>query len=395
MRFGRIVGLVLAGHLLLPMAAAAADDIAIGFAVAKSGPLEAYDTPAVIAAKIRVEEINAAGGLLGKQIRIVEADTRSDQAEGSKAALDLVDQGIEMMVVSCDYDLGAPAALVAESEGLNSFFLCAEDAKAGIQGVGPNSFTASVSSAVQGATIGEWAYTKKDVRTAYMLEDTMNEYTKSICTGFEWLFPQLEGASIVGKDTFVNDDPSIAGQISRIKALPDQPDAIVLCSQIPGAGAAVRQLRAAGIEAMLLNGSAVDGSYWLSAAPGLSNFYLPVQGSIYGDDPREAVEAFNAKFEKATGARPSSQYAYPGYILIDLWAKAVERAGTTEASAVTAALEGMTDEETAFGPRSFSSGLHIQNATLLQIMEIDNGQPHRIDEWKLSKEIPLDTLLGR
>lgn len=381
--------------LALTAPARAADDITVGFAIAKSGWMEAYDTPAATAAKIRIDEINAAGGLLGQQIKVVEADTRTDRAEAAKAGLDVLDQGAQMMVVSCDYDFGAPAALVAEGEGMNSFFLCAEDVKAGLQGVGPNSFSSSVLAPVQGATMAEWAYAKRDARTAFVLEDTFIEYNKGICTGFDWMFPQLDGAEILGRDTFKNDDASIASQITRIKSLEKAPDVIMLCSVMPGAAAAVRQIRAAGIEALILNGSAVDGSYWLDAVPGLSGFALPVQGSIYGDDPRPEVEAFNAAYEARAGARPASQYAYPGYVLIDLWAKAVERAGTVDGAAVTAELEKMQAEPTAFGPRSFSAELHHQNTALMQIVEITGGKPARVDEWQISQPVPLDVLLGK
>lgn len=381
--------------LLALSAPAQAEDITIGFAIAKSGWMEAYDTPAATAAKIRIDEINAAGGLLGRKIAVVEADTRTDRAGAAKAGLDLLDQGAQMMIVSCDYDFGAPAALVAEGEAMISFFLCAEDVKAGIQGVGPLSFSSSVLAPVQGATMAEWAHAKREARAAYVLEDTFIEYNKGICTGFEWMFPQLEGAAIVGRDSFKNDDASIAAQITRIKSLGDEPDVIMLCSVMPGAAAAVRQIRAAGIDSLILNGSAVDGSYWLDATPGLSDFVLPVQGSIHGDDPRAEVEAFNRAYEAKTGARPASQYAYPGYVLIDLWAKAVERAGTVEGAAVTAELEKMSDEPTAFGPRSFSSELHHQNTALMQIVEISDGKPARIDEWRISQPVPLDVLMGK
>jgi branched-chain amino acid transport system substrate-binding protein len=173
------------------------------------------------------------------------------------------------------------------------------------------------------------------------------------------------------------------------------PDVIMLCSVMPGAAAAVRQIRAAGIDSLILNGSAVDGSYWLDAAPDLSGFVVPVQASIYGDDPRPEVEAFNAAYEKATGARPASQYAYPGYVLIDLWAKAVERAGTVEGAAVTAELEKMKDEPTVFGPRSFSGELHHQNTALMQIIEITGGKPARVDEWRISEPVAMDVLIAK
>ena len=369
------------------------DRIVVGFATAETGFMQAYDKPAQDAAMIRIKEINAAGGLLGKQIEVVNADTKTDRAEGAKAGLSVIDQGADMVVVSCDYDFGAPAALAAESSGLISFFLCAESVKAGIQGVGPNSFSASVLAAVQGATMADWAYQEKGARSFYRLLDTWTEYNKGICDGFDWMLPQLADAKLVGEDTFLNEDASIAAQISRIKALPEEPDAIMLCSMMPGFVSAVKQIRAAGINSMILNGSGADGSYWMSAVPDLSNFYVPAQGSVYGDDPNPEVNAFNTKYEAATGAPPATQYTYPGYIMIDVWAKAVERAGTTETAAVVAELEKMKDEPTLFGPRTFTSDLHHQNKAEYRIIGTEKGKPAVIGSWTIAEPIPLDALM--
>lgn len=373
--------------------AASAQDIVVGFATAESGFMQAYDKPAQDAAMIRIDEINAAGGLLGRQIKVVTADTKTDRAEGARAGLEVLDQGAELVVVSCDYDFGAPAALAAESAGVISFFLCAESIKAGIQGVGPHSFSASVLAAVQGATMSEWAYNKKGARNFYRLLDTWTEYNKGICDGFDWMMPRLADAKLVGEDTFKNEDASIAAQITRIKSLPEEPDAIMLCTMMPGAVSAIKQIRAAGINSMILNGSGVDGSYWLSAVPDLSNFFVPVQGSIYGDDPNAEVNAFNTTYKEKTGGDPSSQYVYPGYVLIDVWAKAVERAGTTDADAVVAELEKMQDEPTLFGPRTFTSEIHHQNRGRYLIVETTAGTPAVVDEWTISEAIPVADLM--
>ncbi len=385
------------GALMLaaPMAMADDEKIVVGFATAQSGFMQAYDKPAEDAARIRIDEINTAGGLLGKQIEIVAADTKTDRAEGAKAGLDVIDKGADLVVVSCDYDFGAPAALAAEGAGKVSFFLCAESIKAGIQGVGPNSFSASVLAAVQGATMAEWAYTKKNARNFYRLLDTWTEYNKGICDGFDWMLPKLKDAKLVGEDTFKNDDASIAAQITRIKSLPQEPDAIMLCTMMPGGVSAVKQLRAAGIKSMILNGSGMSGSYWLSATPELTNFFVPDQGSVHGDDPNPKVNEFNATYKAATGSDPSSQYVYPGYVMIDVWAKAVERAGTTETAAVVAELEKMKDEPTLFGPRTFTSELHHQNKGRYLITEVDNGKAKVVDEWTISEAIPVDYLASK
>ena len=158
--------------------------------------MQAYDKPAQDAAMIRIDEINKAGGLLGKQIEVVTADTKTDRAEGAKAGLEVLDKGADLVIVSCDYDFGSPAALAAEGAGKVSFFLCAELIKAGIQGVGPHSFSASVLAAVQGATMAEWAYNKKNARNFYRLLDTWTEYNKGICDGFDWMMPRLKDAKL-------------------------------------------------------------------------------------------------------------------------------------------------------------------------------------------------------
>ncbi|MER9345639.1 ABC transporter substrate-binding protein [Mesorhizobium sp. M0227] len=391
----RIVATALASMSIAYPALADDKTIVIGFATAESGFMEAYDKPAQEAALIRIDEINAAGGLLGKQIKVVKADTKSDRAEGAKAGLSVLDQGADLVVVSCDYDFGSPAALAAEDAGRISFFLCAESVKAGIQGVGPHSFSASVLAAVQGATMAEWAFKKKGAKDFYRLLDTWTAYNKGICDGFDWMMPKLEaqGAKLVGEDTFKNEDASIAAQITRIKSLPKEPDAIMLCTMMPGAVSAIKQLRAAGINSMILNGSGVDGSYWLSAVPDLTNFYVPVQGSIYGDDPNPAVLKFNATYKQKTGADPSSQYVFPGYVMVDVWAKAVERAGTADADAVVAELEKMKNEPTLFGPRTFTPELHHQNQTRYLIVETKAGKPGVVGNWTISEPVPMEALL--
>jgi len=395
MRILKLLGILAGATGLLLTPARAANEIVVGFATAAYGFMQAYDKPAQDAALIRIDEINKAGGLLGKKIKAVFADTKTDQAEGAKAGLAVLDQGADLVIVSCDYDFGAPAALQAQAAGKVSFFLCAESIKAGIPGVGPFSFSASVLAAVQGATMAEWAYNKKEARNFYRLLDSWTVYNKGICDGFDWMLPRLKDAKLAGSDTFKNDDASIASQITRIKSLPKEPDAIMLCTMMPGAVSAIKQIRAAGIKSMILNGSGVDGSYWLNAVPDLSNFYVPVQGSVYGDDPNPKVNEFNKKYKDVTGGDPSSQYVYPGYVLIDVWAKAVERSKTTEAAGVVAELEKMNNEATLFGPRTFTQGIHHQNQGRYLIVDTEAGKPKVIDQWTISEKIPVDYLVSK
>ena len=362
-------------------AVAAPPDIVVGFAISKSGWMQAYSVPPEVAAKVKIDEINAAGGLLGRKLRTVEADVKTDQIQGTKAAQEVIAKGADIVIVDCDFDVGGPAALRAQAAGKLSFFLCAGDPKAGIDGIGKYSFSGGNAAPLGGIALATWAYEKKGYRKAYVLTDDTVAYSKSECGGFKYEWPRQDGAKIVGTDTFQNSDPSIAVQINRIKALSEKPDVLAMCTYTPGGASAVRQLRAAGIDIPIVSGLAMDGTYWLSAVPDLSNMCVSAYGSIYGDAPEAALASFVQKYRNSAGSLPATAYPLTGYALVELWTKAVQQAGTTDTKPVVAALEKMQDEPTILGPRSFSPELHIQSKARFAMICIEQGKAKFQGYW--------------
>jgi len=366
----------------------AKDGVTIGMAVAFSGWMEAYDGEATKMAQLWIEERNAKGGLLGKPISVISADTKTDRTEGARVGKDLVDQGANLLLVSADYDYGAPAALQAQRAGIISVFLGASDPKAGVVGVGPLSFTANNAGQLEGATVGDWGYEKKGFRKGYMLLDETIEYNKSVCAGYEWMLP-LKGGKIIGQDTFKGLDPTISSQITRLANAirSDGVDHIMLCSTNPGAASSLRQLRAAGINLPVVAATAMDGTYWLNSVPGLKDFYVPVQ-ALTENDPRDAVNAVTAAFTKKFGKPPTTQYAYPIYAYLDLWADAVVKVGTTEAAKVVAELNKLTAAPSVLGPRTFTPKLHVQTSMPMMIVGYADGKRALVETWQIKQEIP-------
>jgi len=391
------LGVVLAlGAGVLPaFQAQAADPIKIGFAVAESGWLSNYDLGPLRAAIAKIDEINAAGGLVGRQIEYTIADTKTEQERSASIGAEMVDSGVDMLVVSCDYDFGAPAALAANSAGIITISLCAGDPKIGVQGVGPYSFTGNSAAQSEGIAMAEYAQTKMGLKTAYILEDIIIEYNKSACAGFSYAWKQAGGEdSIVGEDTFRNEDPSIAAQITRIKALPTPPDAIYICSVTPGGASAVRQLRAAGIDAPILANTAMVDNYWLNAVPGLKDFYLPGFMSLYGDDPRPEMAEFLKKYEARWSEPPVSSYAVLGYSVIESWARGVEKAGSVDSDAVLAEMNKFTDEPFTAGLTTFTEEMHIQVNRPWLIMKVENDSFRAVEMFR-NTIIPDMALLFR
>ena len=206
----KVLSMVAAGALAISFAAsspAKADDdvVKFGFAASSSGWMKAYSGPSTEAALIAIDDWNAKGGLLGKQIVPVFADAKTDRVESKKAGISVLNDGAQAIAVDCDYDFGAPAALAAQNQKKISIFLCAESVLAGVQGIGKYSFSSSVLAAVQGATLAEWGYNKKGWKTGYILLDDVIEYNKGICYGFDWMWREKLGAELLGHDVFQNE----------------------------------------------------------------------------------------------------------------------------------------------------------------------------------------------
>ncbi|PBB86950.1 ABC transporter substrate-binding protein [Mesorhizobium sp. WSM3876] len=376
------LGALLAVALASSGVRAQADEpIKIGFAIAQSGWMANYDVGPFQAAVLKIEEINKAGGLLGRQIQYSVIDTKTDQTLAGTAGSQLLDWGADMLVVPTDYDYGAAAALAAQNAGKIAISPGAGDPKMGVQGVGPYVFTAHTAAQTQGIVMAEYAKKVMGLKTAYALEDVSIEYSKSGCAGYKagW---QNVGGTLVGSDTFKNDEPSIAAQITRLKSASPAPDVIFLCSYTPGGGSAVRQIRAAGIDTPIVSLTGMTDNYWLGAVPGLKDFYIPAIMSLYGDDPRPEIGKFLAAYKARWKEEPTSSFAVLGYSTIEQWAYAVEKAKTTDSQAVLAVMNQYKDQPFTVGLTSYTDQLHIQINRPQLIMKVENGSFHAVEMYR-------------
>jgi branched-chain amino acid transport system substrate-binding protein len=351
------------------------EPIVFGAAGALSGPFSAFDGPALDAAKLQIEQINADGGLLGRKLKYVEADTRSQPEQVQAAGVKVLDEGADVMLASCDFDLGAAAALEAQKKGILSMSTCAGSLNFGPKGIGDLAFTMGPAAATHAATMAEFAYNNLKARTAYILLDDTITYEKELCAAFKQRWSELAGAdSILGEDTFKQGDASIRGQISRIQRLSSPPDFIYQCSYLPGNAQALRQIRAAGIDIPVLAEQTFDGDSWKEAVPNVSNLYFPATASIYGDDPDPAVNKFFEDFQAKTGSPPPSSLALTGAAAVQAIAIAIDRAKSTDGAKLRDELLKFNNEKLLVGSTTFSPEFHLALAKDTRIMVVENGK---------------------
>jgi branched-chain amino acid transport system substrate-binding protein len=368
---------------------AASKPIIIGIATAQTGFIAAYDKPAVAGAMIAISDINKSGGVFGRQLKAVTADTKSDLNLGAQAGLSVISKGADVMLVTLDFNYGGPAARVAQSHGIVAMSIGASSPKFGVAGIGPLAYTIGSNGDVEAYAEAEWAYQKKHWRTAYLLLDDTTDANRTQCSSFSTRWKEL-GGSIVGQDTFKNTDPSVAPQITRIKGLAKAPDVIELCSYPPGGAVATQQIRQQGVTAPIIGNDAFDGDYWYKKTiPTLSNFYYNESSSIFGNDPDPKVNAFWKKFAKVTHAAPQVSFGAFGYTAVQALALAIKRAKTTKGTAVAAQLNKFKNEPLLLGT-TFTKTLHIDTHRAGRIMEIQNGKHTVAALAKVQKQPPLN-----
>jgi branched-chain amino acid transport system substrate-binding protein len=377
--FAGVVASALAGavHAANPATAPGAPLI-IGAAIAQSGPLAPYDDGPYKAMQMAIDDVNAHGGVLGRPLKLISVDTKSDISYGATAAQRVIDKGASLVVVTCDYDYGSAAANIANAKGLLAFSTCAGDPKFGPRGIGPYAYTMATSSPGEAVIMAEWAHAR-GYQSAYLLLETDTAFDASFAEAFRKRWIALAGAqSFYGQDTFAGEDPQIATQITRLQSLARKPDVIVVSAAPPAGVSAVRQLRAANITQPLLGSDSWDGDYWLAGVPNLSNMFFVTYGSISGTDPRPSLQSFFAAFTARYGKPPMQSNAVTGYSVIEAWSRAVARAGSADSDKVRAVLDTFKSEPLLVGPTSYTREVHINGSRNMVIMQISGGKQGQV-----------------
>jgi branched-chain amino acid transport system substrate-binding protein len=280
----------------------------------------------------------------------------------------VLSEGADFVVATCDYDTAAPAARVAQTKKIITIAFCASAPE--WNQIGPYAYSMSMGSITEAAVNGQFA-TKKGCTKGYLLTDTSSSYTQQIANNV----PKYFEGEIVGKDTFKNDDSSFASQVSRLQSASPKPECIFLSTFPPGGVTVVRALRAAGIDQMIMAPDGMDGDFWISAVPDLSDFYFSAYGSIFGDDPNPEVNELVAEIAKREKVeRISGSTAITGAAILDALKIAIEAAGSTDSDAVRAELDKFTDQDLLVGPTTFTPTSHLSLGRPMAVIGVDNGK---------------------
>ncbi|MCG8694007.1 MAG: transporter substrate-binding protein [Minwuiales bacterium] len=325
----------LAGTMMLPRAAWSADTIKLGSVLDTSGIFDAYGKPMDMAMRLAVEEINADGGLLGRQVEVVAYDTQSDMALYTQYGqqltrrdrVDVVHGGI----LSASRE--AIRQTMRKSKTLYFYNVLYEGGVCD-----RNIFINGVTPAQQVEVLVPYALEKAGGKKVYILAA---DYNYGQITA-RWIQKYVadNGGETVATDFFPLDVADFGSTIAKIQgAAPD----LVIAPLVGGAHLSFyRQWHASGMKNEIPIASTTFGG-------GNEHIVLTEEegnGIVYAcgyfmelDTP--ASKAYVARFAEKYGENHSYLTELPTatYEGMMLWAEAVRKAGTTDRMSVIEALE--------------------------------------------------------
>jgi branched-chain amino acid transport system substrate-binding protein len=350
-----------------------ASPITIGWAFDSKGAMAPFDGPALAAAQIRVKQLNAKGGVMGRPLQIKTCDTQGNKPAVAKAcALKLLSGGANIIFTTCDVEYAAPVVQEAINRGVLAVAPCI-----GTDQMGPKRFGAKGKLAFsfgnvaqdEGSAMAQYAW-GHGWKKAALATDGLLVYFKNVVQAFKARFTQL-GGKIVDQETYHSlGGNDVNNAISRLNSV----KADVVVTSTAGAFGALSTLisgmRSAGNNTPVLNSWAGDGNYWLPKSPQVTNYWFVTFASAFGDDPSPAVNKLAKQVHAATGG------FITGPAAIDGIAVAIRRAGgSTNGTTLAGIMEKFKGVPTLSGKVSFSAKLHTVFGRQYRVIRIQNNKP--------------------
>ncbi len=345
----------------------------IGAAIAKTGYMAPYDATFAAVEQL-IEETNARGGIDGRKVRVIQSDTRSDPQQAVLAVQEVIEDGADVLILSGEALNAAAASPLAEEHNLLNI------SNANEPGFGPpttgrlsfSSFPSILSEGSAGASF----LRDRGVRHPFLFRDTSLIYGRAHCSAFQQTWEKL-GGTIAGSADFENSDESVASQVSELRST--DADAVVMCSYPPGGAAAIKQIRAAGIDVPILGPGGFDGTFWLKGIPDTKDIYATSNGSAY-DPPDEATAKLFESLERNGVDTDVSSALLGAYAGGQLMLGVIEETGSVDGDVLADALEAKP-HETIIGRLRYTRDNH-HTTRIWPIYSYSSGKPKLVAKVK-------------
>jgi branched-chain amino acid transport system substrate-binding protein len=312
-----------------------AEPIKVGSVMPMTGAIATFGQSSYEGIQLAFEEINAAGGVLGRQLELFNEDNQSKAEETPTVVTKLIDQvGVVAIIGSVASSHSLAGAPIAQAAGIPMISPTSTNPR--VTEVGDFIFRACFIDPFQGQVMAKFATEDLGAKTAALMVDVGSDYAKGLAEFFKTSFTAA-GGTIVATENFTAEDKDFSAILTRIKAA--NPDVVFVPSYYDTVGPILKQAQAAGITATFLGGDGWDSPKLFELAGDAANgHFFSNHYSPEADTPevKKFLEAYQAKYNKVPDALAALAYD-AAYIL----AESIRAAGSTEGAAIRDAMQAL------------------------------------------------------
>ncbi|PKN92723.1 MAG: branched-chain amino acid ABC transporter substrate-binding protein [Chloroflexi bacterium HGW-Chloroflexi-6] len=365
--------LVIASMLLAacgPSGAAGGDTIKVAILAPLSGPVPTFGVSTRDGILLAIEEWNAKGGVLGKQIEAIVADSQCTADPAVNAANKVIDQDqVHYIIGEVCSSASIPVSEIAEQKGVVQISPTSTNPSVTLNPDGSTKqyiFRACFIDPFQGLVMAKFALSQGK-KTAFIMYDKGNDYVLGLAEAFKESFTS-GGGTIVGEEAYTGQDTDFSSILTKVAE--SKADVLFLPDYYNIVNLVATQAKERGVTSTIMGGDGWDSSDLdLAAADGgfFSNHYS-------AEDTRPIVQDFvknySAKYKDENGnPKIPDALATLGYDAANLLLAAIEKAGVDDPAAVKDALAALQYDAVS-GTITFDAQHNpIKSAAIMQIKD--------------------------
>jgi branched-chain amino acid transport system substrate-binding protein len=367
--------LVIFGALVLVLAFAcsvfAAEPIKVGVVMGLTGPWASIDTPALNGVKLAAEEINKAGGVLGRPIELKVVDTKADEGETVAAVIRLIEnEKVSALIGYCDTHWVNIAAPLAREYGVPFITPGATHPRIPER---TGAWLACFGDNAQAAAIAEYAVKDLGLKRGAIWVDTAVDFSVAVCAYFADALKHY-GGEVVYEDYFEITWTDFSSMVARLKEYQDQGKVdFVYVGAIPdNCGVIAKQIRDGGVTIPIFGEDGFDTPLLVQTGGAAA------EGVVFSthmslEDPNPVVQKFKSDYQAMFGNPPENAFAALGYDAMKLLAKAIEIVGTDDPKKIPEGLAQIKGFQGVSGTISYEAGSQVPNKSVA-VIEVKDGK---------------------
>jgi len=311
-----------------------------------------------------IDDINKAGGLLGKQVRVIVEDDQGKPEEAQTVVTKLINKNQVIAVLGEVASSRTMAAgPVAQQNGIPLISPSSTNPK--VTQIGDYIFRVCFIDPFQGFVMAKFAANTLKVKNVAVLRDIKNDYSVGLAEVFVDNFKKM-GGNIVANESYSEGDTDFSAQLTSIKSR--SPQAVFMPGYYTEVGLVVRQAHKLGLNVPFLGGDGWDSPKLIEIGG------EAVNGSYYSnhfsvDDPNPKIQKFVSAYKARHSATPDA-LAGLGYDAASVLFDAIKRANSTDGAKVRDAIASTKDFDGITGKITIDKDRNaVKPAVVLQVKD--------------------------